>query len=122
MSYEVEGVKQVDAGELKDILENKKQTQVIIDVREPEEYDEGHIPGVPLLPMHQIPNAADQFENDKEYIFVCRSGNRSQNVSLYLKQNGVENVANYDGGMISWSGDVATGIEKQISGPGELPE
>lgn len=115
MSFEKDGIKQIDKDELKNMLKSSDSDSVIIDVREPDEYHEGHIPGVPLVPMQTIPNLVEGFSKDKEYIFVCRSGNRSQNVSLFLKEQGLNQVTNYDGGMLAWDGDVASGEEIQIN-------
>jgi rhodanese-related sulfurtransferase len=122
MSNFRDGIKQVDKEELKNILSVKDPKQIVIDVREPDEYDAGHIPGVPLAPMHTIPNLVEGFDNDKEYTFVCRSGNRSQNVSLFLKEQGIENVANFDGGMLDWDGETSAGPETEIKSPEELKE
>ncbi|NJP36839.1 rhodanese-like domain-containing protein [Alkalicoccus luteus] len=120
MSYEQDGIKQVDKEELKQILEQKSPNQIVIDVREPEEYTKRHIPGVPLLPMMSIPELADGIDKEKEYVFVCRSGNRSQKVSLFLKGQGYENVANYEGGMLEWDGDEADGDEVHLQSVDEL--
>ncbi|PYZ93556.1 sulfurtransferase [Salipaludibacillus keqinensis] len=120
MSFEHDGVNQVDKEELKKILAQSNPNQVVLDVREPDEYHSGHIPGVPLVPMHTIPNLLDGFDKEKEYIFICRSGNRSQNVSLFMKQQGFDQVTNYDGGMLAWDGDTKEGPEKQITTSDEL--
>lgn len=52
----------------------------IIDVREPEEIAEGMVPGAKHIPMMQIPERMTELYKDKEYIFICRSGNRSVQV------------------------------------------
>ena len=75
---------------------------VVLDVREQWEYDEGHIPGVVHIPMNNIPTALDQIPTDKTVIVTCRSGNRSDQVTAYLRQNGFDNVHNMSGGILSW--------------------
>lgn len=120
MSNENKGVTQIDKDELKNILSDSDNNKVVIDVREPEEYNEAHIPGVPLVPMQTIPDLLDGFDKDKEYVFVCRSGNRSQNVSLFMKQQGYEKVENYDGGMLVWDGETKAGMEKHIQNTSDL--
>ncbi|MDQ0258001.1 rhodanese-related sulfurtransferase [Evansella vedderi] len=122
MSYEKDGIKQIEVEELKELLKSNGEDKVFIDVREPEEYEAAHIPGVPLLPMNNIPFFLEGFKKDKEYVFICRSGNRSQNVSRYLKENGIEKVVNFDGGMLSWDGEKAAGPEHQIKDVNELKE
>ncbi len=74
----------------------------LLDVREQWEYDEGHIPGVTLLPMGEIPARLDEIPTDKEVIVTCRSGNRSGQVTEFLRQNGFDNVHNMAGGILAW--------------------
>ena len=50
---------------------------VFIDVREQDEYDAGHIPGVKLIPLGSVPNRLSEIPKDKTVVAVCRSGNRS---------------------------------------------
>jgi rhodanese-related sulfurtransferase len=77
----------------------------LVDVREHEEVAEGKIPQAKHIPMGEIPNSLDQFDKDKEYIFICRSGRRSENVCYYLQELGYK-VRNMVGGMLEWTGDV----------------
>jgi rhodanese-related sulfurtransferase len=81
----------------------------IIDVRQPEEYRNGHIPGAVLIPMGEIPDRMDEIRRHGEVIFVCRSGRRSGLVCEYLQEQGFSNVKNLEGGMLAWNGDVVDG-------------
>ena len=74
----------------------------LIDVREQWEYDDAHIPGVTLIPMNEVPNRLDEIPTDKEVILTCRSGNRSGQVTEYLRQSGFDNVHNMAGGIVAW--------------------
>lgn len=74
----------------------------LLDVREQWEYDEGHIPGVILIPMGEIPERLEEVPTDREVIVTCRSGNRSGQVANFLRQNGFENIHNMSGGIIDW--------------------
>jgi rhodanese-related sulfurtransferase len=67
---------QTTAAELKARLARGERL-AIIDVRTPEEYAFGHIPGARLLPLDQLPRLARTLNPDEEIILVCRSGNRS---------------------------------------------
>jgi rhodanese-related sulfurtransferase len=74
----------------------------LLDVREQWEYDEGHIPGITLLPMGEVSARLDEIPTDKEVIVTCRSGNRSGQITDYLRQNGFDNVHNMEGGILAW--------------------
>lgn len=75
---------------------------VILDVREDWEYAEGHIPGAVLLPVGSIPDRLSEIPQDKTVVAVCRSGNRSNQATQFLRQQGFDNVHNMEGGMIAW--------------------
>ncbi|MCB0167244.1 MAG: rhodanese-like domain-containing protein [Anaerolineae bacterium] len=75
---------------------------VLIDVREQWEYDQGHIPGVTLIPMGEVSNRLSEIPKDKTVILSCRSGNRSGQVTDFLRNNGYDNVHNMTGGIVAW--------------------
>lgn len=75
---------------------------VLIDVREPEEYRAGHIPGITLIPMKEVPNRLAEIPEDKTVILSCRSGNRSGQVAEFLRQQGYRSVHNLQGGILAW--------------------
>ncbi|MEI2610035.1 MAG: rhodanese-like domain-containing protein [Candidatus Promineifilaceae bacterium] len=76
---------------------------LVFDVREQSEYDEGHIPGVILIPMGEVPNRLSEIPTDQTVILTCRSGNRSGQVTEFLREQGYDNVHNMEGGIIAWS-------------------
>jgi phage shock protein E len=75
---------------------------VVLDVREPYEYEAGHIPGVTLIPMNDVPQRLSEIPTDKTVIVTCRTGNRSSQVTDYLRQQGFDNVHNMAGGIVDW--------------------
>lgn len=75
---------------------------VLFDVREPYEYQAGHIPGVKLIPMNDVPNRINEIPRDKTVILTCRSGNRSGQVADFLRKQGFTNVHNMQGGILAW--------------------
>lgn len=79
-----------------------REDVVVLDVREQWEYDEGHIPGVTLIPMGEVANRLAEIPTDKEVIVTCRSGNRSGQITDFLRQQGFDNVHNMDGGILAW--------------------
>jgi rhodanese-related sulfurtransferase len=74
----------------------------IFDVREQEEYDQGHIPGITLIPMGQVPDRLSEIPTDKTIIVTCRSGNRSGQVAEFLREQGYKQVHNMKGGIVAW--------------------
>jgi len=71
-------------------------------VREPVEYDAGHIAGARLIPLGQVPSRLAEIPKDKTVILTCRSGNRSGQVADFLRQQGWKNVHNMAGGIAAW--------------------
>ena len=76
---------------------------VFLDVREQDEYNAGHIPGVKLIPLGTVPNRMNEIPKDKTVVTVCRSGNRSSQATEFLRQQGFTNVHNMTGGMNEWA-------------------
>lgn len=78
----------------------------VVDVREPFEYAEGHIPGATLIPLGVIQSKLASLNPDSSYLLVCRSGNRSGQAAKILVAQGFKNVRNMTGGMLAWRGSV----------------
>ncbi len=76
---------------------------VIIDVREPEEFTVGRIPGATLIPLGELAGRTDEVPTDKPVVMVCRSGNRSAQAVQILQKAGFTNIHNMTGGMIEWT-------------------
>ena len=74
----------------------------VLDVREQNEYDDSHIPGVTLIPMSTIADRLSEIPKDKTVIVTCRSGNRSSQVATYLRQQGFMNIHDMAGGIVAW--------------------
>jgi rhodanese-related sulfurtransferase len=75
----------------------------MLDVRQPEEWDEIHIPGATLIPLGELPQRLGELPQDQEIVVYCRSGNRSQSGADILAKNGFEGVASMAGGINEWS-------------------
>jgi rhodanese-related sulfurtransferase len=86
----------------------KKAPVHILDVREPEEYEEGHIPGAILAPISQFMAHIGKLNKQHHYHVVCYSGARSQVVAEYLGKQGFQ-VTNVMGGMSMYRGSLDTG-------------
>jgi len=75
---------------------------VVIDVREPSEYAEAHIPGVTLIPLSEVPDRVAEIPTDKTVILTCRTGNRSGQAATWLRSQGYTDVHNLQGGILAW--------------------
>ncbi|MGI8756098.1 MAG: rhodanese-like domain-containing protein [Acidimicrobiales bacterium] len=73
----------------------------IVDVREPDEYVDGHVPGAPLVPLATVPDRLDAFEADGEVLVICKSGGRSAQAVEHLRGRGIDAV-NVAGGTLGW--------------------
>lgn len=77
---------------------------MLLDVREPHEWDAGHIAGATHIPMTQLGAQQDQLPQDRLIVCVCRSGNRSGVVTDALVRAGYQ-AENLEGGMLAWVAD-----------------
>ena len=97
---------QISAEQAYEIMNSEKDF-TILDVREQDEYDSGHIPGAILIPYTQINEQAEEALPDKDKLILvyCRSGRRSKIASESLVQLGYTNVKEF-GGIIDWKYEV----------------
>ena len=97
MDYEIspEDVKgKIDAGE----------EFVLLDVREPWEFETAHMEGAKLIPMGDVPSRAHQeLDPENPIVVVCHHGVRSMNVTAWLRQQGFEKAQSMRGGIDAWS-------------------
>lgn len=75
---------------------------MVVDVREPREYRRGHIAEAESVPLSQILSDEVKLPNDRQIVFVCRSGRRSRRAAHALRQIGCMNVSVLEGGMVAW--------------------
>ena len=92
--------KQVGVNRVRELL---NEGATIIDVREKNEYDQGHIKGVPNIPFSEIRERTNEIPTDKPVYIHCRSGQRSYNVALLLKHLGFNNIYNITGSYLALS-------------------
>jgi rhodanese-related sulfurtransferase len=74
----------------------------LLDVRQPEEWNEYHVPGTTLIPLGELQSRVDELPKDQEIVVVCRSGNRSQQGRDILLNAGFDQVTSMAGGVSSW--------------------
>lgn len=82
----------------------QRQGALLIDVREPDEYAQGHAPGSTLIPLGQLAQRLNEIKGHKDQpvLLVCRSGNRSASALQLLEKAGFTAATNVAGGMIAW--------------------
>ena len=96
----------ITAEEAKQIMDSE-EGYIILDVREQDEYDAGHIPGAILIPYTQIEAKAEEVLTEKDQLILvyCRSGRRSKIAAEALAELGYTNIKEF-GGIIDWPYEV----------------
>lgn len=104
-------IKEVTVAELKKMLDNKEDFQ-LIDVREPHEVEIAQIGGE-LIPMGDVMNNIDKISRSKKVIIHCRTGARSGAVVQALeREQGFNNLYNLKGGIIAWANEIDPSVTK----------
>lgn len=88
------------------IADPDRPTPLLLDVREPWEYETCHIAGSQLIPMQTIPARLNELEEDQQVVCICHHGARSMSVAAFLERNHFTNVINLTGGMHAWAQQV----------------
>ena len=92
--------------------EKRDQGAFILDVRQPEEWTQFHIPGATLIPLGDLPSRLSEVPKDREVVVVCRTGNRSAQGRDILRNAGYTLVTSMTGGVTEWQAQglpIATG-------------
>ncbi len=79
---------------------------LLLDVREPYEFQAGHLEEARHIPLQQLPRSIDQLPKEAEIVVYCRSGGRSARAQQFLMSHGFEKVKNLAGGMMAWKREV----------------
>ena len=103
-------VKSISTQEVRKIIKEKNtEDYCLLDVRQPGEYAEKHIPGAKLIPLGELQVHLDEVDSKKPTIVYCRSGNRSRSAVGMLNGAGLEDVYNMEGGILAYDGLTAVG-------------
>jgi len=104
-------VKEIDVHELKKWRESGEDF-ILIDVREPNEYEIAQIGGN-LIPLGEISSRASEISKDKKVVVMCRSGKRSATAVKELQTKfGYTNLINLKGGILAWASEIDTSIPR----------
>jgi rhodanese-related sulfurtransferase len=85
---------------------------VVLDVREPWEYETAKIDGSILLPMGEIPARFQELDPEAHIVTVCHAGVRSMNVAVWLRNQGLERVQSLRGGIDAWSREIDPAVPR----------
>ena len=90
---------------------------LVIDVREPFEYVNGHVPGARLIPLARVPQHTLELPAGQPVYVICQSGNRSWTAAQFLISRGIDarSVAGGTGGWISRGGPVVRGAQQNVA-------
>jgi rhodanese-related sulfurtransferase/rubrerythrin len=90
------------------IREHNEKDFLLVDVRQPDEYEEGHIPGARLLPLPELVRKMETLPSGLDLVFYCHNGGRSMAASLMVEEEfGAAGIYNLNGGILSWDGATA---------------
>jgi rhodanese-related sulfurtransferase len=103
---EISGISTISVDAAAAITDNPPDDLVVLDVRTPEEFAEGHLEGAVLVDFYAA-DFAEQLaalDTDVPYLVYCRSGNRSGQALGVMEQLGFTSAVDVDGGIVAWTG------------------
>ena len=98
---------EISVGDFAAVWRGEGKKPVLLDVREPWEFETAKIEGSLLMPMGEVPARAHQeLDEDDAIVVVCHHGARSLNVAVWLRGQGFEKAQSLAGGIEQWSREV----------------
>ena len=86
---------------VQDLAAGLQRGERVVDVRQSNEFDAGHVPGAEPIPMHLVPLRIEEFRAEHPVFLICESGNRSWQVGEFLARQGIP-TRNVIGGTSAW--------------------
>jgi rhodanese-related sulfurtransferase/rubrerythrin len=102
-----EEYREVSVAQLRDYMARHGENEyLLVDVRQPDEYAKGHIPGAVLIPLGEIPERLRELPVDRDIVVYCRSGKRSKGAAIFIGSRPyvAGTVFNLTGGILAWEG------------------
>jgi rhodanese-related sulfurtransferase/rubrerythrin len=121
-------VPEITVDEVRDLMMGRSAASwYLLDVRQPEEYQDGHLPGAHLVELGRLHEALDTIPRDGIVVVYCRSGRRSASATAMLRHAGFEDARNLVGGVLAWRGVMVGGwpmtpLEPILDGAGVSPD
>jgi adenylyltransferase/sulfurtransferase len=102
------GIRRITPRELRASLESASagSRPYLVDVREPYEFEAGHLEGSLHIPLSDLPRRIGEIPRDSSPVFICRVGGRSITACSLALRAGIESPANLEGGLLAWARDV----------------
>jgi rhodanese-related sulfurtransferase len=94
------------------LADEARAKPVLLDVREPWEFETCHIAGSLPMPMNTVPARIDELEEEAPVVCICHHGARSMQVAAFLERNGFAQVTNLTGGVHAWALQVDEAMPK----------
>ncbi len=104
-------IDEISVMELKARLD-RKENFVLIDVREPSEFDICRIPGSKLIPLGDLDKRINELSPENEILIHCKSGGRSRKAVRHLQQAGFKRLKNVTGGILAWADEIDPTVPK----------
>jgi adenylyltransferase/sulfurtransferase len=105
------GIPEITPQEVKRMMD-ENQPFVLIDVREPREFQRCRIAGSRLIPLAEVPKRIHELDSSQEVVVHCRSGQRSAKAVEWLIKAGFRKIHNLKGGILAWSDQVDPSVPK----------
>lgn len=103
------GVRRLSATDLQQLL--RTHTPLLVDVREPYEFNAGHLAGSRHIPLGELPRRLAEIPKSAAPVFICRSGGRSFAACSMALEAGIASPANLEGGLQAWAREVDPTLE-----------
>jgi rhodanese-related sulfurtransferase len=99
-------VREFTATQLQDYLQSVDEQPLLLDVREPWEFEKARIEGAMLMPMRSVAARSGELNPQQEIVVICHHGIRSRMIGRFLESQGFSNVINLSGGVDAWAHEV----------------
>lgn len=93
-------------------FDTSETSPLLLDVREPWEFEYCNIKNSILIPMRELPSKLGKLDPLRETIMICHHGIRSRQMGYYMEQAGFNSITNLDGGVEQWAKDVETTMKR----------
>jgi rhodanese-related sulfurtransferase len=88
------------------LSDDERDSPVLLDVREPQEFAICRIEGSLHIPMNTVPARLAELDREREMVVICHHGMRSMQVAMFLQRQGFSKVLNLAGGVAAWAAEV----------------